>query len=394
MKIFFKISLFVYFVLSSFLCYAQEGTIKWSVGTHDEVLAEFPALGLDGNIYFTDISQNFYAYHSNGTSYWSLLPGAQTVPVVGSDSSIYFGFTYNIFSYYPNGTLQWSTTAYSSEFNWSNAIGLGADNTVYVGGHDSTFRAFTPRGVQKWGIKLDQMNVSDPSVNRKYGTCYVIGYTYFTYPLSSTTFYAINPDSSIAWKISTSGVFSISAIDAQGLLYIPHSGGTLFCYYPNGILKWSSSISTTVLSPAVLGVDGTIYVGSHDHYLYAVNPNGTLKWKFQANNMIIGGATIGNDSVIYFGDYSGYLYALNPDSTLRWSFQASGLTPAIEACPVIDSSGTLYIGSGNSAFYAFYCSSTGLANSPWPRVLHDNQNTGLSSPIIAATPLFPDELFP
>ncbi len=396
---FFKISLFIYFVFGSFLCYAQEGTVKWSVGTNGGI-DEPIALGLDGNVYFIDMEQDLYAYHSNGTSYWTLSQGAETDPVVGSDSSIYAGYTYNMFSYYPNGTLQWSTTIYSSPFNGAACISIGPDNTVYVGGYDSTLRAFTPQGVQKWVIKLKQSTIAPTCINRTYGTIYVSAETPLSYQVYTTTFYAINSDSSIAWQISTSGYFGAASLDSYGFIYVDYtvSGlttGNVCCLNPNGTVKWSSSKTNGwVTSTPVFGEDGTIYVGSWDSTFYALNSNGTLKWQYLTGGIINESAVIGNDSVIYFGSNDHYLYAFNPDSTLRWKLLFPGPEAAIQTTPVIDSTGTLYVGTSASAFYAVYCSSTGLANSAWPRAGHDNQNTGLSGPLISSTPLFPDDLFP
>ncbi|MDN5325305.1 MAG: hypothetical protein PWP02_1024, partial [Thermosipho sp. (in: thermotogales)] len=81
-------------------------------------------------------------------------------------------------------------------------------------------------------------------------------------------------------------------------------------------------------SPAI-GADGTIYVGSDDDYLYAINPDGSLKWK---------------------------IYGINNS-------------------PAIDSDGTIYVG-GTFDLYAVTSASEGLANSPWPKFSHDNQNSG------------------
>ncbi len=386
--------LLMYFVLGSFLCYAQEGTVKWSDGGFVDELRRNPSIGFDENIIFTGES-NLYVYHPDSTQYWEIEAGSGTDPVIGTDSTIYVGEGYNIYAYNPDSTLKWAKTVYNDPEQGAIKFALGSDGTIYVGAGDSTIRAFDTQGNQKWEITTIRSTIIAFALNHKMGTIYASSYTAYTYPIDTTTFYAINTDGTIAWQVSTTGYFGDGiAIDFTGLIYVGHSYGKLYCLYPNGTIKWTYQAGTTINASPVIGTDGTIYVGSEDNYFYAINPDGTLKWRYLTGNIIEGGATIGNDSVIYFGSADGYIYALNPNGTLRWKYLTSGIASAVMTSPVIDSSGTLYVGSTGHVFYAIYCSSTGLANSSWPKYGHDNQNTCLSSLPLTSTPLFPDELFP
>ncbi len=381
MKIFFKISLFVYFVLSSFLCHAQEGTLRWKFNTqYSDELREDVCLGYDGSIYTPP--PGFYALNPDGTIQWST-SYFDVAPVVGTDSTIYITNT-SLKAYKPNGILKWSTPVYSSVFDAAVGIALGPDGTIYLGGGDTTLRAFDTQGNPKWTIKLQAITVA-VAVNQKYGTIYAS--SYFT----TGSLYAINPNSTIAWQINTDNPFGNNiAIDDNGMIYAGNINGNLYCIYPNGIVKWTYATGGEVVVCPVTGIDGTIYVGSFDNYFYAINPDGTLKWTYLTGGIIDAAATVGNDGIIYFGSYDGYTYALNPDGTLRWKYQASYTS----SCPCIGTDGTLYIGCEDGYLYAIHCSSTGLANSTWPRAGHDNQNTNLSGPQFTSTPLFPDELLP
>jgi outer membrane protein assembly factor BamB len=50
---------------------------------------------------------------------------------------------------------------------------------------------------------------------------------------------------------------------------------------PDGSQKWRlTTEQLTVFSSPAIGADGTIYVGSHDYNLYAINPDGSQKWSF------------------------------------------------------------------------------------------------------------------
>jgi len=44
--------------------------------------------------------------------------------------------------------------------------------------------------------------------------------------------------------------------------------------------------------------------------------------------------------------------------------------------PALGSDSTIYVGSEDTKLYAIYTEGVGLANSPWPKFKHDNQNSG------------------
>jgi outer membrane protein assembly factor BamB len=68
-----------------------------------------------------------------------------------------------------------------------------------------------------------------------------------------------------------------------------------------------------------------------------------------------------------------YLYAVTPEGELKWRCKVGG---EIKSSPAIGSDGTIYVGSLDSCVYAIRSDSKGLADSPWPKFQHDNQNTG------------------
>lgn len=48
----------------------------------------------------------------------------------------------------------------------------------------------------------------------------------------------------------------------------------------------------------------------------------------------------------------------------------------IQAAPAIDADGTIYIAAKDNKLHALYSSSSGLANSPWPKFRYNSKNTG------------------
>ena len=369
-------------LLGTQLIYAQEGTLKWKYSTGGGYIINDPAIGNDSTIYFSN--GEFYALYSNGTVNWSIITSDAvflTSPVVAPDSTIYINDSNTLSAYNPNGTLKWATFVYSYPLEQSgDQVALGADGTIYMSGTDTTLRAFDIQGNQKWTLKLLEDNIG-LTVNNSNGTIYVSSYSYYTVFL-----YAINPNGTIAWKVGAFYPFGYGiSLDESGNIYIGSTNGNLYCFTPWGTLKWTYITGGEVIAYPIFGADGTIYFGSKDGNLYALNPDGTFKWKYLTGSEIDGSPAVGNDGVIYFGSYDDYVYALNPNGTLRWRYD---LGDVISSSPAIGSDGTLYIGCWNGSFYALYCSSTGLANSPWSKARHDNQNTGLSGPLPTSTPLF------
>ena len=125
-------------------------------------------------------------------------------------------------------------------------------------------------------------------------------------------------------------------------------------------------------SPAI-GTDGTVYVGSYDSYLYAINPSGELKWRYKIWGWVFSSPAIGSDGTIYVGSYDNYLYAISPSGELKWKYRTGD---DVYSSPAIGSNGTIYVGSCDHYLYAIRSESKGLADSPWPKFRHDNQNTG------------------
>ena len=164
-----------------------------------------------------------------------------------------------------------------------------------------------------------------------------------------------------------------------------------FAIKPDGNIKWSYAYTgnneitgAQIWSSPAIGADGTIYCAINpfpvaNSILYAINPDGTLKWSYAFGDTIYSPPAIGADGIIYVGAHDG-LYAINPDGTLKWSYATGGKTSS----PAIGADGTIYVGAGSAEtnyLYAFYSSSLGLANSPWPMFQHDLAHTGRSTAI-------------
>jgi outer membrane protein assembly factor BamB len=148
-------------------------------------------------------------------------------------------------------------------------------------------------------------------------------------------------------------VTSSPAVGSDGTIYFGSQDGYLYAINPDGTLKWSRSLGTSItLSSPAIGADGTVYVGTDDSVLYAVNgATGARKWTYTATTAVVASPAIGSDGTVYYRDDT-HLVALTSNATsatLKWSFALTGGT---YSSPSIASDGTIYVGGISGAFYA------------------------------------------
>jgi hypothetical protein len=168
-------------------------------------------------------------------------------------------------------------------------------------------------------------------------------------------------------------VYGTPAVTAGGDIYIGSAvdgqdwapGTGLFSFNTNSNSNWFFQPQLTtaqawgdVSSSATVGADGTIYFLGEDWRLYALYPSGNIKWFLPIPGQAFPDSSpaIAPDGSIVVGSGSPYLYSVGPDGTLRWFFHvpypnASGTNGArIFSSPVIDSNGTVYVGTGGRSY--------------------------------------------
>ncbi len=77
--------------------------------------------------------------------------------------------------------------------------------------------------------------------------------------------------------------------------------------------------------------------------------NPVLKWTFTTKGYITSSPVIDTNGTIYVGSDDGKVYAINPDGTQKWAFKTG---KEIYASPIIGADGTIYVGSLDYKFYA------------------------------------------
>lgn len=343
-----------------------DGMVKWSFETGAGIESS-PAIGSDGTIYIGSHDSKLYAINPDGTEKWHFIAGDPVYnevwdvwkgilssPAIGSDGAIYItSLSDKLYAVNPDGTEKWSVPIDVTVDSWSSPT-IGLDGTIYVGSSRGStgpgkVYAINPDGTEKWQFQAESDVFPSPTIGTD-GTIYIgCG--------SSGPLYALNPDGTLKWRFQTGlHIESTAAIGADGIIYVASWDNNVYAINPDGTEKWRFvTLGYGIASSPAIASDGTIYVSANDQNLYALNPDGTKKW-----NLLLGGGVettsspaIGSDGTIYVGvswesNDKPTFYAINPDGTVKWSTQISG----ISSSPAIGSNETIYVGSWDRKLHA------------------------------------------
>ena len=260
----------IYTKANDFYAFNPDGTVKWKIEC--ATIKFYPAIGLDGTIYFWTYDGILHAIDNNsGEEKWTLDYSLETTgsPIfVDGDGVIYTWGLGRLYAINPEGTINRSIETGS---NHGTCPAVGFDGSMYyfeqIGDTHYPLVAYDKKGNFKWATDISS---STPPVLGEDGTIYCTSYSYAS---RSTSLYAVNSDGSIKWT-------------------------------------FQAGRQSQPPSPAV-GADGTIYFGSNN--LYAINPDGSQKWELDVGSSVYSSPTIGADGTVYIGTSSGDLYAVNTD---------------------------------------------------------------------------------
>lgn len=347
-----------------------DGSVKWLFET-DESVESSPVIGPDGTIYVGSHENKLYAINPDGTEKWNfyvgepehheefdVYKGILSTPAVDKDGTIYFSSLSDyFFALNPDGSEKWRIRMPFTADVWSSPA-IDTDGTIYIGSsrrfdenlelQDTSVRgklyAINPDGSEKWSYDIGSDVCPSPAIGKD-GTIYIAGYEGAP---GTGKLCAVNRDGSEKWCFPIDKwIESSPTVGSDGTIYMGSWIGVIYALNPDGSLKWEYKTDEGVSSVPAIGKDGTIYVGSWDRYFYAFNPDGTVKWKYQtgeAFEAITAGAAIGADGTIYVPANEGKFYAFNPNGTVKWTFKID----MGSSSPAIDKDGTIYVGAGRS----------------------------------------------
>eukprot|EP00941_MAST-03F_sp_MAST-3F-sp1_P002420 g2420.t1 len=373
---------------------------RFSVGGEEVQMHSSPVINREGDIIIgSDLG--IHAVHSNGTEKWFFKTDRKVVatPAITNDNVIiataWDGFVRAIYG--ENGALKWSYHA--SSFISSSPI-IGNDGTIFVCDSGSGIHALHPtNGTLIWGYKVGENSriVSTPALYEyedkdgqqlstwKVGTSVSVadvqevgkknekGIDPWLHP----SVYAIRGQNG-RWRAATDRRFG------HGLLFIGVDGTLLALDSKSGKRIWSHDCKGALhASPTVLG-DGSVLVVNTSGLMYRFSVRGILLWKHQLDGSIPSSSpTLSQDGTLaYIGGWARSLSAVVVETGKRaWTFPINQYDSVIDASPIIDANGIIYVASWDGTLRAFEGGERELATLRWTFELGINKRKGSSSTI-------------
>ena len=195
------------------------GTIKWKFHANEKVYSA-PAISDDGTIYATSWDKHLYAlYPNNGTIKWKYNTGGRirTSPCIDDNGIIYTvsATNGNLNAFYPNGTKKWTTYVHGG-----TSPTVGSDGTIYCGW--TNLYAINPEdGSIKWTYDPGEdrrIEEGTPCTSEE-GTIY-FGTHIDVY--DGGELIAVNPDGNERWRkmLASIWIMSAPAIGEDGTVYV------------------------------------------------------------------------------------------------------------------------------------------------------------------------------
>jgi len=319
------------------------------------LLANSPAIGADGGVYFGSLDGNLYALDPEGVEKWRAPLGQVSgVPALSAEGVIYVGVASPVeemfYALNRDGSVAWSYHLESHIVESSPVV--GPDGTVYLAATNpqtggGSVVALNADGSERWSYEVGSRLPFSPTLGAD-GTLYV--------GARNGNLYALNPDGSLKWQTPLGTVSSSVAIGADGTIYLGSASDYQALNPTDGAQIWTfSPVDGQADSAPAVGPGGRIYLSFSNNEFYSVNPEGTVAWTFSAEPEgerevhFSSPATIDAAGVLYVGTREGELFAVNPDGTLRWRlFLPEG--GMILVGPALGGDGTLYVGAGSNLY--------------------------------------------
>ena len=298
---------------------------------------------------------------------YSISNGTRSSPVIGSDSTVYFGSEDGyLYAMLPDlSGYKWRYNASSEPIRSTPSIDTAGN--IYFTSNSDYLYSITSNGDYRWEFYLGSAsNPKSPIMLGPDNTAYIA---------ALDTFYAIDSDGLLKWSFILPGNnFVCGAAMRNNILYFGVTNNhRLFAVKDNGAsyeIMWTKFLDAGIsASPSVKG--DTIYFVLNDGKLYALRDTGTSfadLWQTQIDPPKVGvtdvyysSPAIGFNHTIYVGTPYNNLVAVYPDGELKWKF---GVSDRVWSSPTIDSSGIIYCGSNNDTLYSLI-DSFSFATAKW-----------------------------
>lgn len=357
-----------------------DGTGRWGFAANTSGGDQVPAIGPDGTIYHS-AERYLYAINPDGTQRWryqfaQFFGGGTTSPVLGPNGVIYAGDN-NGDVHAVNaatGVRVWRYHPTNRGFGNIFSVTLSPSGTIYVG-RGGQLIALDSTGAELWAVTLEPESFD-------FAQNIALGQDGTLYVTCSYRLMAFNPDGSRRYVYET-GNQNPPAIGADGNLYLM-TGSSLTSLSPRGEVLWASEPLQYPTSYVAIGAEDRIYVAEGNRLRVFTSTGGVESTTALSEDRYFASTTpsIGDDGVVYLVSNSTHLIAVDPAAAaLVFDFESpSGYLFE----PVAGAEGTVYI-IGNDRLYAINAPSAGLAESAWPKMQRNLENTGAADAVPVST---------
>lgn len=246
---------------------------------------------------------------------------------------------------------------------------VAADGTVYFGSIDTRIYALNPDGTEKWRVTTGGIIDMTTAAVAADGTIYLGS--------NDRILRALNPDGTVKWTYTAEDTLVCGfALDADGNIYTKDSAGNLLAFSPAGALRWSRSVGGETFASPVIGADGHLYVGAGSLGFHAYRTDGTLLWRTTVDGDIYTAAAIDSAGRLYFATLNGTVYCLDTAGRIVWQRTLGG---GFSSSPVLGPDGVLYLGGYDKRLHAL---NTTDGSTRWNYLLPDEVRA--TAPIVAS----------
>jgi outer membrane protein assembly factor BamB len=348
-----------------------------------------PVIGPDNTVFIATNSSKLIAIDASNINlsdeerfkWYAVISNSPTTPAISSTGILFVGAGTNLYAFDVitefTGSRLTPLWTFTTTGNITSAPIIDKNEHVYFGTSDSKLYAIKdyinqdysiPRqAVKVWEFKAISSIYTSPAISED-GTIYFGSDDYYLYALhyrNKCIIKGITLDAStqrpVPSRISTntgsntssgiSGEFILPLLPGNHIIVISSHGRKSITRQ----IQLSSGIHTEIIELESGIQDSPWPMKSHDPRHTGRSPYeekgwGALKWKYKTGGNVRSSPVIDSEGTIYVGSDDYYAYALNPDGTLKWKYNTRD---AVYSSPIVGIDGTVYFASYNAYVYAF-----------------------------------------
>ena len=279
------------------------GEVQWSYPVNNKILS---TLTISNNTLFANTQDSgIYAFDLDGNFLFNVPTGGMVnlSPAVDQNGNLYFG---NISGdYYSinsgDGSINWKV---NTEIPTVVSPALSKDGVIYTNGPDRSLLALNQDGTEAWRFDTDGWVYSSPAIGES-------GNIFFG--SDNNILYKVSSEGEEVWQATlSSNVWGSPVIGTDGRVYVETSDGIVHALSSTGSVLWTYDTGSgpDKLSPEnpVILSDGRVCVFTDDGEIVLLDSNGNVDWSFDTRGKITHPPLITID---------GFILVANDDRTLK-----------------------------------------------------------------------------